>query len=324
MTGLAMSKEKTHFQHETALVHTSQVGAGTRIWAYTNILEGAVIGKDCNICDHVFIENQVKIGDRVTIKCGVQVWDGITLEDDVFVGPNATFTNDKHPRSQTHLSEYPQTVVKMGASIGANATILPGLTIDRGAMIGAGAVVTKNVPPHAIIVGNPARIHGYTNTQAPNRTTNKPITGTANRDQITSLAVEGAHLIAMPQITDLRGSLAFGEINSQLPFTPARYFVVYDVPTQEVRGEHAHRKLHQFLICIKGKCHVVVDDGDQRAEVVLDSPNVGVHVEPMVWAIEYRYSTDAVLLVLASDIYRESDYIRDYHEFLSLKGHEPT
>ena len=119
------------FKHETAIVETSSVGAGTRIWAYAHVLPGAVIGAYCNICDQTFIENDVHIGDRVTIKCGVQVWDGITLEDDVFVGPNATFSNDPFPRSRHHPDRYARTLVKRGASIGANATILPGLTIGR-------------------------------------------------------------------------------------------------------------------------------------------------------------------------------------------------
>jgi acetyltransferase-like isoleucine patch superfamily enzyme len=122
------------------------------------ILPGAVIGRDGNICSHCFIENQVVVGDRVTVKCGVQLWDGITLEDDVFVGPNATFTNDREPRSRNAKATMLSTLVKKGASIGANATILPGLTIGEGAMIGAGSVVTKDVPPRTLVIGNPARI----------------------------------------------------------------------------------------------------------------------------------------------------------------------
>src|SRR3989337_2985613 len=130
-----------YFVHDKSLVATKKIGEKTRIWAFCNILKGAKIGKDCNICDHVFIENKVVVGDKATIKSGVQLWDGITLEDNVFVGPNATFTNDKFPRSKKHLKEYPKTLVKKGASIGANATILPGLTIEENSMVGAGAVV---------------------------------------------------------------------------------------------------------------------------------------------------------------------------------------
>ena len=142
-----------------------QVGAGTRIWAFAHVLPGARIGADCNICDHVFIENDVGVGDRVTVKCGVQLWDGVTLEDDVFVGPNATFTNDPFRAASSIRRHSRAPWSARGASIGANATILPGLTIGAGAMVGAGAVVMRNVPPNAIVVGNPARIIGYVETQ---------------------------------------------------------------------------------------------------------------------------------------------------------------
>ena len=145
------------FIHPSSDVQTKQVGEGTRIWQYVVILPGAVIGRDGNICSHCFIENRVVVGDRVTVKCGVQLWDGVTLEDDVFVGPNVTFTNDQQPRSRNTAAKLLPTVVKKGASIGANATILPGLTIGEGAMVGAGSVVTKDVPPGVTVVGNPAR-----------------------------------------------------------------------------------------------------------------------------------------------------------------------
>lgn len=147
----------SYFVHERALCESALIGVGTRIWAFAHILPNARIGRDCNICDHVFIENEVIIGDRVTIKCGVQIWDGLALEDDVFVGPNATFANDKHPQSGNKNFELLRTTVKKGASIGANATILPGLTIGAGAIIGAGAVVVNDVADQAVMVGNPAR-----------------------------------------------------------------------------------------------------------------------------------------------------------------------
>lgn len=147
--------------HELADVKTRDIGAGTRIWQFCVVLSGAKLGKNCNICAHVFIENDVVIGDNVTIKCGVQLWDGIRIEDDVFIGPNVTFTNDLMPRSKVYPKQFLQTIVKTGASIGGGATILPGITIGRYAIVGAGAVVTKSVPDGAVVVGNPARIIRY-------------------------------------------------------------------------------------------------------------------------------------------------------------------
>lgn len=299
------------FKHPQALVESNSIGKNTRIWAFAHILPNAKIGEDCNICDHVFIENDVTIGDRVTIKCGVQLWDGITLEEDVFIGPNVTFTNDPFPRSRQYPAEFPKTYVRKGASIGANATILPGLTIGQKAMVGAGAVVTRDVPPNAIVVGNPARISGYVETPL------QPSTLNSSEGVAPDLRVKSAKLIRLPLIEDLRGKLSFGEIEQHLPFTPKRYFLVFDVPSQEVRGEHAHKTLHEFLVCIKGSVSVALDDGHSRDEIKLDSPNLGLHIPPMAWRVHYKYSSDAILLVLASDIYRANDYIRDYDQFVA-------
>src|SRR5260370_272118 len=142
------------FQHPLAVVESSSIGENTRIWAFAHVLPGARIGRDCNICDHTFIENDVIVGDRGTVKCGVQLWDGLDVGDDVFIGPNATFTNDRFPRSSRHLEKPLRTCIRKGASVGANATVLPGLTIGENSMIGAGAVVTRNIPANAIVTGN--------------------------------------------------------------------------------------------------------------------------------------------------------------------------
>lgn len=149
------------FIHPLSDVQTKNIGSGTRFWQFSVVLSKAVIGKNCNICAHTLIENEVVIGDDVTIKSGVYIWDGITLEDKVFIGPSVAFANDKFPRSKQYPDAFPRTLVKQGASIGANATILPGITIGCGSMVGAGAVVTKSVPDFALVVGNPARIVRY-------------------------------------------------------------------------------------------------------------------------------------------------------------------
>lgn len=144
--------------HSLSDVATNSIGAGTTIWQFAVVLAGAAIGKDCNICAHTFIENEVIIGDRVTVKCGVYIWDGVRIESDVFIGPNVTFTNDKFPRSKCYPRVLPQTIIEEGASIGANATLLPGIRIGKSSMVGAGSVVTKDVPENVLVVGNPARI----------------------------------------------------------------------------------------------------------------------------------------------------------------------
>ncbi len=304
------------YRHPRSLVETDRVGQGTRIWAFAHVLPGAVIGADCNICDHVFIENDVQIGDRVTVKCGVQLWDGTVLEDDVFVGPNATFTNDSFPRSRQWLDEVLTTVVKAGATIGANATILPGLTIGRKAMVGAGAVVTHDVPAHAIVVGNPAFIRGYVDSRP------ETVSGVAQAAGGSGgpIVVRGVTLHELKVASDLRGSLAVSELARDLPFQAKRFFAVFDVPSREVRGEHAHRVLHQFLTCLRGQCALVVDDGSRRQELLLDSPRIGVHIEPMVWGVQYKFSLDALLAVFASEPYDPAEYIRDYEEYLELVG----
>lgn len=146
------------FVHELSDVNTTDIGVGSRIWQYSVVLAGAKIGENCNICAHTLVEGNVTIANNVTVKSGVFLWDGITLEDDVFIGPNATFTNDKMPRSKCYPDAFLRTLVKRGASVGANATILPGITIGEFSMVGAGAVVTKDVPPYAVVIGNPAKI----------------------------------------------------------------------------------------------------------------------------------------------------------------------
>lgn len=147
--------------HPLADVKSLNIGKNTRVWQFSVIFENARIGENCNICAHTLIENDVVIGNNVTIKSGVFLWDGMRVEDDVFIGPNANFTNDVMPRSKIYPAVFSGITLKKGASIGANATILPGITIGCNAMVGAGAVVTKDVPDYAVVAGNPATIKRY-------------------------------------------------------------------------------------------------------------------------------------------------------------------
>lgn len=147
--------------HALALIEPgATIGSATRVWAFAHILPGAVIGRDCNICDRTFIENDVCIGDRVTVKSGVSIYDGARIEEDVFIGPNVTFTNDLRPRSRRRPPKFLNVVIRRGASIGGGAVLLAGVEVGEFAMVGAGAVVTHSVPPHALVVGNPARVTG--------------------------------------------------------------------------------------------------------------------------------------------------------------------
>jgi len=306
------------FVHERALCESSKVGAGTRVWAFAHVLPGAEIGRECNVCDGVFIENDVIIGDRVTIKCGVQLWDGLRIESDVFIGPNAPFTNEIFPRSGIVPDKFLRTTVRSSASIGANATILPGIEIGAGALIGAGAVVIRSVPPLAIAVGNPARIVGY--VDAEKSEFGVPLPSSSKIVGITATRVAGVTLHEFPLIKDMRGDLSVGEFERSAPFVPKRYFLVFDVPNREIRGEHAHRECRQFLVCVKGSVSIVADDGAKRQEFTLDRLNFGVYLPPMVWGIQYKFSADAVLLVFASHYYDAADYVRDYAEFRRLKA----
>lgn len=301
--------------HHLADVHSTKIGTGTRIWQFVVVLAEAKIGQDCNICSHCLIENDVVIGDRVTVKSGVQLWDGLRVGNDVFIGPNASFANDIFPRSKRTPEKFLQTVLEVGASIGANATILPGITIGSNAMVAAGAVVTRSVPPNAIVVGNPAKIVGYVDAD---RSKVAVDANPAADVGVQVTQVRGVSLHRMPRVADIRGSLTVGEFGRSIPFAVKRYFMVFDVPSVETRGEHAHRECHQFLICVRGSCAVVADDGEHRQEFLLNKPDVGVHLPPMVWGIQYKYSADAVLLVYASHYYDGADYIRNYAEFRKL------
>lgn len=306
-----------YFIHPLADVSAELIGTGSRVWQYVVILPGATIGHECNICAHCLIEGDVIIGDRVTVKSGVQLWDGLRVGNDVFIGPNASFANDRFPRSRRRPEKFLQTILEDGASIGAGAVILPGITIGANAMVAAGAVVTRSVPPNAVVVGNPARIVGYVDAE-------QEASGYLSADRRETGTVEtrvaGVGLYQMPRVADIRGSLTVGEFERTIPFAVRRYFMVFDVPSAETRGEHAHRECHQFLICVRGSCAVVADDGHNRQEFLLDKPDVGIHLPPMIWGIQYKYSADAVLLVFASHYYDSADYIRDYSEFRRLVG----
>ena len=294
------------FVHPRGICETTEVGGGTRIWAFAHVLSGARIGRDCNICDGVFIEGDVTIGDGVTVKSGVQLWNGVRLGNRVFVGPNASFTNDRFPRSKQYPPAYARTIVEDDASIGANATILPGIGIGVGAMVGAGAVVTRDVPARAIVVGNPGRVVGYAGAAELHDSSPNPLP----QDYGPSLIRLGAHVEA-------RGRLCVAD-EDEIPFTPKRFFLVDKVPAGEARGNHAHKVTQQFLVAAAGQIVVAVDDGRRAYAIRLSNPGLGLYLPPRVWSMQFGHSGDAVLLVLASEAYDKPGYISDYQEFCSI------
>ncbi len=306
------------FYHPSADVQTEKVGEGTRVWQNAVVLAGAQLGRNCNLCANTFVENDVIVGDNVTLKCGVSLWDGLRIGNDVFVGPNAVFCNDMYPRSgvRDDRRQLLKTVVCDGVSIGSGAVILPGVTIGTCAMVGAGAVVTKDVPPYATVVGNPARIVGYVGAEK----VDGAFSGCAKTDsQLCKSEKTGARLYEIPHFGDMRGDLNVLEFGKLLPFPVERIFYTYNVGSSQVRGEHAHKRCEQFLLAVKGSLKVIVDNGSVREEYDLNNPSVGLHLPAGCWGIQYKHSPDCVLLVLASMPYMSDDYIRDYNEFLKYK-----
>ncbi len=307
--------------HPQALCETKRVGPGTRVLAFAHVREGAVLGRDVEIGGHAHVASDVVIGDRVVVGAGAQLWDGVRVEDDVRIGPHATLVSEPlHAQGERGAPTH--TLVCRGARVGANATILPGMTIGQNAVIGAGAVVTRSVPPHAVVVGNPARIRGYAGSRPPGASEAAPEPVAA--EGTFPSRVRGVALHRLPLRRDMRGSLTVAEFPGELPFLPKRWFAVFDVPGSEIRGEHAHRSCHLFLVCVRGACSVVVDDAASREEFRLDHPTLGLHLPPMVWGTQYKHTSDAVLLVFASEPYDPDDYIRDYQTFLDEARRSPS
>jgi UDP-2-acetamido-3-amino-2,3-dideoxy-glucuronate N-acetyltransferase len=309
------NRDKMNFRMDkSAQVFSTNIGDRTNVWQFVVILEQAQIGEDCNICSHVFIENRVVIGNKVTIKSGVQIWDGVTLEDEVFVGPNASFSNDKFPRSKKYQKNVLQTIIRKGATICSGAIILPGIEVGENAMIGAGAVVTNNVPANAIVKGNPGRITGYVDSS--------PIEIAENEfdfdedSQNSLMNVAGVQIVRLKTFEDIRGNISVANINEEIPFEPKRFYTVFGVPSKETRGQFALKTCKQFLSCVRGSCQIMLDDGKNRKEIVLNSPNFGIYIPPKIWVTQYKYSKDALLTVFASEKYNSDDYIKNYSDFL--------
>ena len=238
-----------------------------------------------------------------TILPGAYIEAGVTLGHRITVGANSVVL----------AGEQASTRIEDDVWIGANCTIYGDVVIGARARIDHGSVVTTSVPPKAVVMGNPAKIVGYVDTPLYDHGIAQ--TRVSSTTSIAS-AVKGVALYTLKYVPDMRGALSVGEFHRDIPFAPKRYFLVLGVPTAETRGEHAHIACHQFLIAVTGSVAVVADDGTNRQEFILDRPHAGLYLPPLTWGIQYRYSSDAVLLVFASDYYEPDDYIRDYKQFV--------
>jgi dTDP-4-dehydrorhamnose 3,5-epimerase-like enzyme len=239
---------------------------------------------------------------------GAYLAPNVEVHENVRLEPGAVVLAESDP-------DKPQTVLERGVVIGANATVLPGISVGTRAQVRPGSVVHRSVPPLAVVEGNPARIVGYGDADAVDAAAQHAagVHATTRRSRVRNVSLQTLRLAH-----DLRGNLAVAELDRELPFSPARVFMVYDVPSAETRGAHAHRTCAQVLICVRGSVRVVVDDGTEREEFLLDTASAALHIPPMVWAIQYGYSPDALLLVLASERYDPDEYIRDYNDFLAI------
>lgn len=283
-----------------------------------HIHPSASVGPDVHIAEDVFVGPNCYIEGRIVIGAHTRLIAGVTLIGEAEIGsgcvlePNVSMTTVLAPSSKRASP----LMIGAGAQIGAGSVLSCGLSIGPNAQIGAGTVVMRNVPAHAIVSGNPATIVGYSTSPALGRTRLSEAGDKTSSTAIADCSVPGVKIFKFPRIHDLRGDLSVGEFGQNVPFFPKRYFLVFDVPSAETRGEHAHRVCEQFLVCVSGQVAVVVDDGMRREEVELGAPDVGLYIPSRIWALQYKYSSSSVLLVFASHHYDSRDYIRDYDQFL--------
>ena len=291
--------------HPTAVVETRDLAAGTAVGAYSRIAAEVEIAGACSIGAHTLLEGPIQLAAGIEVGSYAYLRGPLVVEGGVRIGPRCCIDAGSGAPAGIVLGE--------GAVVGSNATIWPGVSVGKRACIEPGSVVDKNVPAMAVVAGNPARIVRYSGAPS---VPSDVLAGSPA--EVTATLIRGVTLRRLPLYEDLRGNLTFGEEQRHVPFPIRRYFVSFAVSSEHVRGEHAHRTLHQFLICVHGRVHIVADDGFNQADFLLDRPTLGIHIPPMTWSVQYRFSADAVLLALCSENYDPADYIRDYAEFLNL------
>jgi UDP-2-acetamido-3-amino-2,3-dideoxy-glucuronate N-acetyltransferase len=302
--------------HPSAVVETRATGSGLRAGPFTYLQEGSILGHECRLGSRVTIARDVQIGDRVIIGNGVSIPPGTRIEDDVAVGDNCTIASQ-------HLmgaEESGTLTIHSGARIGAGCVLAGCTDIGPFSQVESGAVVDRSIPPYARVAGNPARVVGYVASapmpEAPlQQTTQSPATSGSREDLPT-----GCFLVWPSTAEDMRGKLSALELSQALPFQTQRFFAVYDVPSSDVRGEHAHRECWQALTALHGAVRVMADDGTNRIEIELREPGQLLVIPPGVWASQYAFGPTTVLGVFASHPYDQHDYIRDYETFLKWKA----
>jgi UDP-2-acetamido-3-amino-2,3-dideoxy-glucuronate N-acetyltransferase len=273
----------------------------------TAIVDTDNLAEGCVVQEYASLGPEVTLGQDVRVGAGARLLGLVRVDRAVTIGPNVVLGNVGD--SARGIS------VGRSARIDANAIVHPGATIGRGAVVEAGSVVDDDVPAHAVVRGSPARIVGYVDSLPD--PTEPDVLDPSDVDTATTTGVSGVVLYPVTTARDLRGSLAAIEF-AELPFVPQRIFTVYGVPSESVRGAHAHRTCAQLLFCMFGEVSCVADDGTNRQEFRLSGPEAGLYLPPMVWGMQYRYTSDAVLVVMAQFPYDPDDYIRDYEEFLEL------
>lgn len=297
--------------HPTATCEAHHVGPGTTVAENSHIGSQVSIGSWCQISSNVTIDGSVTIGNRVHIDLDVVITGPLVIGDDVRIGADCKL--DLRPNQG---QEAKITTISSGAVIEESCRILPGSRIGEQAVVGRGATVRKPVRPYEELRkdGESAQRSGIPPTSE-NLGSAVRISG-AHEGRV---GVGLAQLVALKEASDSRGTLIAADTQSGLPFQPTRYFTVSDVPDGERRGIHAHRVCHQFLVALRGEVHAIVADGAGCREVILDNPRKGLYVPPLIWGTQHSFSSDALLLVLASDVYDPADYIHHWQEFISLK-----
>jgi len=300
---MSVKEETSPFIDESARIIDSVVGTGSHVGIGSILRDGVRVGENCRIGDYVLVEGEVSISDGVEIESFSHIRGPVTMGMHVRVGSHSCIGGPHEGVIEIQTS----------VTIGAHATIMSPSRIGEFAIIEAGAVVMKNVPSNAVVAGNPAKIVRYQHAASCPTLPAYP----QEVEGVTHTSIPGVNIFHMPVFEDLRGNLSVGEIGKHIPFEVKRYFLTFEVESEEARGEHAHRTLHQLLLCVHGRVHILADNGRVREEFILDRPNVGLHLPPMIWGVQYRFSPGAVLLVLCSDLYDPGDYIRDYSMFVA-------